>query len=55
MELPLSNTLMPVVLPTLYLWIVDTLALQRGTWVIESGTKLGWHLWSGLEIEYVLP
>ena len=53
MELPRSNTLVPVALPTLYLWIVDTLALRRGTWVIESGTKLGWHLWDGLEIEYV--
>ena len=51
MELPLSNTLLPIVLPTVYLWIVDTLALKRGTWVIESGTKLGWHLWDGLEIE----
>ena len=50
--LPLSNTLVPIALPTLYLWIVDTLALKRGTWVIESGTKLGWHLWDGLEIEY---
>ena len=30
---------------------MDTLALKRGTWVIESGTKLGWHLWDGLEIE----
>lgn len=50
-ELPLSNTLLPVVLPTVYLWVVDTLALKRGTWVIESGTKLGWHFWDGLEIE----
>ena len=38
-------------MPTLYLWIVDTLALKRGTWVIESGTKLNWHLWDGLDIE----
>ena len=52
--LPLSNTLLPVAFPTLYLWIVDTLALRRGTWVIESGTKLGLHLWDGLEIECVL-
>lgn len=52
MGLPLSSTLIPIVLPTLYLWTVDTLALKRGTWVIESGTKLGWHLWDGLEIEY---
>ena len=49
--LPLTNTVLPIVLPTLYLWIVDTLALRRGTWVIESGTKLGWHLWEGLDIE----
>jgi 15-cis-phytoene synthase/lycopene beta-cyclase len=49
--LPLTNTLLPIALPTLYLWIVDTLALRRGTWVIESGTKLGTHLWPGLEIE----
>lgn len=38
-------------LPTLYLWIVDTLALKRGTWVIEHGTKYGIYLWDGLEIE----
>lgn len=49
--LPLTSTLIPIVLPTVYLWIVDTLALKRGTWVIESGTKLGWHLWDGLEVE----
>ena len=51
LELPLSNTLLPIALPTVYLWLVDTLALKRGTWVIESGTKLGLHLWDGLEIE----
>ncbi|MCJ1473464.1 hypothetical protein MMC13_002115 [Lambiella insularis] len=27
------------------------MALKRGTWVIASDTKLGWHLWDGLEIE----
>ena len=52
-ELPLSNTLLPIALSTLYLWVVDTLALKRGTWVIEPGTKIGLHLWDGLEIEYV--
>ncbi|KAF4553201.1 Squalene/phytoene synthase-like protein 2 [Elsinoe fawcettii] len=50
-NLPLTNTVLPIVLPTLYLWIVDTLALRRGTWVIESGTKLGIHVWPHLEIE----
>ncbi|KAF3045669.1 terpene cyclase [Didymella heteroderae] len=49
--LPLSNTALPIWLPTLYLWIVDTLALRRGTWVISEGTKHGIHLWEGLEIE----
>jgi 15-cis-phytoene synthase/lycopene beta-cyclase len=49
--LPLSNTLLPVLFPTLYLWAVDTLALRRGTWAIESGTKYGIHLWDGLDIE----
>lgn len=49
--LPLTNTVVPIAVPTIYLWIVDTLALNRGTWVIESGTKLGKHLWPGLEIE----
>jgi 15-cis-phytoene synthase/lycopene beta-cyclase len=49
--LPYSSTVAPIVMPTLYLWVVDTLALKRGTWVIESGTKLGIHLWDGLEIE----
>jgi 15-cis-phytoene synthase / lycopene beta-cyclase len=51
MALPLSSTVLPIAIPTLYLWIVDTIALKRGTWVIESGTKLGIHLWEGLEIE----
>ncbi|KAF2274459.1 Lycopene beta-cyclase [Westerdykella ornata] len=53
-SLPLSNTLAPIMLPTVYLWMVDTLALQRGTWVINPGTKMGVHLWDGLEIEEAL-
>ena len=50
-QLPTTSTIVPIVLPTLYLWVVDTLALKRGTWVIENGTKTGWTLWPGLEIE----
>ncbi|KAB8287902.1 hypothetical protein EYC80_010260 [Monilinia laxa] len=49
--LPYTSTLLPIALPTLYLWIVDTLALKRGTWTIETGTKLDLHLWDGLDIE----
>lgn len=49
--LPYTSTIIPIALPTLYLWVVDTLALRRGTWVIESGTKLGFCVWEGLDIE----
>ena len=51
LTLPKSKTLLPIAIPTLFLWIVDTLALRRGTWAIESGTKLGWTIWPHLEIE----
>jgi 15-cis-phytoene synthase/lycopene beta-cyclase len=51
--LPYYATLLPIILPTLYLWLVDTLALRRGTWVINTGTKLELQLWQGLEIEFV--
>lgn len=50
-NLPAYCTTLPIAVPTLYLWIVDTLALKRGTWVISSGTKTGLTLWDGLEIE----
>lgn len=49
--LPYTSTALPILGPTLYLWIVDTIALRRGTWAIESGTKLGIHVWESLEIE----
>lgn len=51
--LPRSSTIIPIIIPTLYLWVVDTLELKRGTWVIENDTKIGFYLWTGLEIEYV--
>ncbi|KAI1000609.1 Bifunctional lycopene cyclase/phytoene synthase [Podosphaera aphanis] len=50
-NLPYTSTIIPIAIPTLYLWVVDTIALRRGTWSIENGTKLGIHLWPGLEIE----
>lgn len=51
LNLPITSTLLPIVLPTFYLWLVDTIALKRGTWMITSGTKLSIYLWEGLEIE----
>ncbi|KAI0169751.1 hypothetical protein GGR52DRAFT_551325 [Hypoxylon sp. FL1284] len=50
-KLPLVCVSAPIIIPTVYLWVVDELALGRGTWAIESGTKLGWRLWGSLEIE----
>lgn len=51
LRIPISNITLPIFLPTVYLWLVDTFALRRGTWVIEKGTKYGIHLWDGLEVE----
>jgi 15-cis-phytoene synthase / lycopene beta-cyclase len=50
-KLPLVSIATPILLPTVYLWVVDELALGRGTWSIESGTKLGWCLFGSLELE----
>ncbi len=52
LALPAYASVLPVMVPTVYLWICDASALRRGTWVIEPGTKLGLDLY-GLEIEYV--
>jgi 15-cis-phytoene synthase/lycopene beta-cyclase len=41
----------PVLIPTVYLWLVDELALRRGTWSIGAETKLGMRLFGALEIE----
>ncbi|KAJ5379703.1 Bifunctional lycopene cyclase/phytoene synthase [Penicillium cataractarum] len=43
--------MMSILLPTVYLWMVDLLSLQRGTWVIEKGTKLDIQFWGFLDIE----
>lgn len=51
LSLPLTKVLLPIALPTLYLWVVDTLSLHRGTWAISSNTKLSVFLWPHLEIE----
>jgi 15-cis-phytoene synthase/lycopene beta-cyclase len=51
LALPSPCTAWPVVIPTLYLWLVDELALGRGTWAIEEGTKLGTCIYGNLEVE----
>lgn len=50
MAMPLTTVLPAILAPTIYLWECDARALQRGTWVIEKGTKLGLSC-RGLEIE----
>ena len=50
-RLPWSKTVLPILIPTVYLWMVDTFALQKGTWAISSGTKWAFQPWSGMEIE----
>lgn len=50
-SLPQMSIVNPIIVSTLYLWVVDEGALQRGTWAIESGTKLGVKLAGSLEIE----
>ncbi|KAH8424171.1 uncharacterized protein LDX57_001926 [Aspergillus melleus] len=49
--LPWNVTVLPVCLPTLYLWFADANAVSAGTWTIENGTKVGYQLWNGLELE----
>ncbi|RAH60213.1 phytoene synthase [Aspergillus piperis CBS 112811] len=44
-RLPLREVSLAVCIPTLLLWVVDTIALGKGTWVIESATKLDIQLW----------
>lgn len=51
LSLPWFATVLPVFLPTFYLWAVDELALHRGTWSIGSGTKLEYCLFGKLDIE----
>ena len=51
LNLPITTTLLPICLPTFYLWIVDTFALKRGTWVIDAETKSDLYLWNDLELE----
>ncbi len=46
-----TATVLPIAIPTIYLWLVDELAIGRGTWSIETGTKMGLCLFGALEME----
>lgn len=52
MGLPSTPTITAICLPTLYLLVADSRAMESGTWRIESGTKLDCQI-AGLEVESV--
>ncbi|RDA95316.1 hypothetical protein CP533_3533 [Ophiocordyceps camponoti-saundersi (nom. inval.)] len=51
MALPCLRLLVAVGIPSSYLCLVDSLALRRGTWVIEEGTQFGYKVLGILEVE----
>ncbi|EGX53927.1 hypothetical protein AOL_s00004g586 [Orbilia oligospora ATCC 24927] len=53
-QVPRKNVLIPILLPTGYLWFVDSLALKKGTWVINPEKSFGIKLWKYLDIEEAL-
>lgn len=54
LAMPRRVILYAIGIPTAYLCMVDNLALQRGTWVIENETKVNVQVLGSLEIEYVV-
>ncbi|KAK6533315.1 hypothetical protein TWF694_002267 [Orbilia ellipsospora] len=54
LSIPRRNVLIPILVPTFYLWFVDTLALKNGTWVINPEKSLEIKLWRYLDIEEAL-
>jgi lycopene cyclase domain-containing protein len=40
-----------IVPPTLYLWLVDFLAIRSGTWTLDPAQTLGWALGGVLAVE----
>ncbi|KAK6348818.1 hypothetical protein TWF730_009587 [Orbilia blumenaviensis] len=51
LSVPVKNVMIPILLPTAYLWFVDTLALKNGTWVINPEKSFDVKLWGYLDIE----
>ncbi|KAJ6262054.1 hypothetical protein Dda_2857 [Drechslerella dactyloides] len=51
LSVPSKSVLIPILVPTFYLWVVDTLALRNGTWVINPDKSFKIKLWGYLDIE----
>lgn len=47
----IGTTLASILIPSLYLWIVDSIAIRAGTWHINERTSLELFVWDGLPIE----
>lgn len=54
LSMPWPATVLPIAIPTVYLWLVDELSLRSGIWTIEDGTKLGVSLFGSLDVEEAL-
>ncbi|KJZ76523.1 hypothetical protein HIM_04252 [Hirsutella minnesotensis 3608] len=54
LAMPRRVILCAIAIPTAYLCMVDNLALQRGTWVIENETKVNVQVLGSLEVEEAL-
>ncbi|KAF8585431.1 terpenoid synthase [Ramaria rubella] len=52
--LPLHVSCGSILIPTIYFWMIDSMALHNGIWIIEKDTKLNWQLWGALDIEEAL-
>ncbi|KAK6512031.1 hypothetical protein TWF481_000929 [Arthrobotrys musiformis] len=51
LSVPGKDVIIPILLPTIYFWFVDTLALKNGTWVINPEKSFEIKLWKYLDIE----
>lgn len=51
LSMPWTSTLLPILAPTFYLWLVDELSLRQEIWTIETGTKLNNQLFGSLDLE----
>ncbi|KAL4891160.1 phytoene synthase [Aspergillus ambiguus] len=48
---PRKGYIASVMIPTVFLWVVDTVSLKSGTWVIADSTKLDIQPWTAMDLE----
>ena len=47
----IGTAVLAILIPTVYLWIVDSIAIRSGTWHINEAMSLEIFLWDGLPLE----